>query len=210
MTGFIPAVVHSAASNNSFYTTRLVMANLSRSAATVTLTYVPDVPLDPPVSPVTVAIAAGGGTQGLAEGRCPLERVRHYVQHVGDAEDRRGTGFGRGRKPRPRSTSRTSPRAGRSRRSTRHREHRRPNSTVCSPSSRPNWRLISRASGRHLPGPGGEPCLPDELRSAELGGAPLTVEVRAVKAGGGVARLILGRRTYELRAFQRLQVNRCR
>jgi hypothetical protein len=39
---YLPAAVHSTAANNSFYTSRLVLANLSRQAVSLTLTYLAD------------------------------------------------------------------------------------------------------------------------------------------------------------------------
>ncbi|MCC6132445.1 MAG: hypothetical protein IT186_21180 [Acidobacteria bacterium] len=210
MTGFIPAVVHSAASNNSFYTTRLVMANLSRSTAAVTLTYVPDAPLDPPVSPVTVTIpprAEGpkawqkddvlssvfgitSNTSGMLKIEGGLVSVAAETSTPIDITD-----LSKGR-----SISAFNPAPG------------TPETELYGLFSVESSELVADLPERSVVT---YPALEESLAFrtnlilAELGGAPLTVEVRAVKAGGEGLPAVLGRRTYELRAYQRLQVNRC-
>jgi hypothetical protein len=203
---FLPAVVRSEALNSSFYTTRLVMANLSRNPIQMTLKYLPDSG-EPITKQVTIPARAEGPRSqgwndilkdlfGITENSAGMIRFDGNLAPISVASetttpiDLRDASKGR-------SISAVNPAAG------------KPESEALGVYTRTASEVIGTRQSGSSSSIATHPAIEEgyayrtNLILAEVSGQPAEVRVRLLRSG--TAGASLGEKTYSLNPYQRLQ-----
>lgn len=209
---FLPAATRSAAANNSFYTTRLVLTNLSRTAVPMTLTYLADrrFGAEPVVKTVPVPARAEGPRSVVFEDVVTElfvvnQDTSGMIKFEGNLAplsiaSETSTPIQIGSPDIGKSVSAVNPSPG------------KPENEAYGVFTKSASEVIgSQASGalqRVVTHPAIEEgfATRTNLILAEVAGEPCEVRVRLSRSGSNGASL--GERTYPLQAFERLQINR--